>query len=120
MTDTILIPAIYEGSRDLKDKTKKLVFQTNEITPKQASELQICVQQFCYLAIKQEPFMKEHLEVINNLKSDYEDTGKTPAQRLRAVIYKLWEQNSEGYKDFNLYYAYRMEGIITFLKSKII
>jgi hypothetical protein len=27
MSDLILIPAIYEGSRDLKDRTKKLIFK---------------------------------------------------------------------------------------------
>jgi len=120
MKNVVLIPAIYEGSRDLQDKSKKLVFKTNEITPEQASNLQVCVQQFVYLAIKPEPFLKENLKIIGDIKTDYEDTGKTPAQRLRAVLYKNWEQTSEGYKDFNLYYAYKIEGMINHFKSKLI
>lgn len=56
MKEVILIPAIYDGSRDLKDRTKKLSFQTNEISPKQAGELQLCVGNYVYLAIKQDPF----------------------------------------------------------------
>jgi hypothetical protein len=118
--ETILLPAIYEGSRDLKDRSKKLSFQTNEISPEQASNLQVCVQQFCYLAIKLEPFTKEQVEVINSLKNDFDEFGKSHATRLRAVLYRLWEQGNEGYKDFNLYYAFKMEGFITHLKSKLL
>lgn len=120
MKEVILLPAIYEGSRDLKDKSKKLTFQTNEITPDQASNLQTCVQQFVFLAIKLESFSKEQVDVINNLKSDFDDFGKTHAQRLRAVLYRLWEQGNEGYKDFNLYYAYKMDGFISHFKGKLL
>jgi len=120
MTETILLPAIFEGSRDLKDRSKKLTFQTNEITPEQASNLQTCVQQFVYLAIKLEPFSKEQVDVINTLKNDFDEFGKNPSQRLRAVLYRLWEQGNEGYKDFNLYYQFKMEGFINHLKSKLL
>ena len=120
MSKTILIPAIYEGSRDLKDRTKKLTFQTNEVTPDQASSLQMCVQNFVYLAIKPEEFTHEQIETINDLKSDYDEFGKNPSQRLRAVLYRLWEQGSEGYKDFNLYYQFKMQGFISHLKSKLL
>lgn len=120
MKDVITLPAIYQGSRDLSDKSKKLTFQTNEVTPVQAASLQTIVQQFCYLAIKPEPFMKEQLDIISNLKADFEDTGKSPAVRLRAVLYRSWEQNSKGYQDFNLYYAHEMEILISHFKSKLI
>jgi hypothetical protein len=118
--NTILLPAIYEGSRDLRDKTKKLSFQTNEVTPQQAADLQLCVQQFVYLAVKLEPFTKEQMDIVNNLKSDFDDFQKSHAQRLRAVLFRLWEQQNEGYKDFNLYYAFKMEGFINHLKSKLL
>jgi len=117
--ETIFLPAIYDGSRDLKDRTKKLVFQTNEVTPEQAASLQLCVQNFVYLAIKPEAFKKEEIELINDTKSEYDDFSKTPSQRLRAVLYKIWEQNKEGYKDFNLFYNFKMEGFIKHLKSKL-
>jgi len=62
----IIIPAIYEGSRDLKDKTKKLTFGTNEVTPEQAANLQLMVQEFCYLAVKME-------QLINHIKTKLHD-----------------------------------------------
>ncbi len=115
----IIIPAIYEGSRDLKDRTKKLAFNTNEVTPEQAASLQVMVQQFCYLAIKLEPFTRDQQEVINDLKSDIDAFGKSPGQRMRAVLYRLWEQVPEGYDDFNLYYQFKMEQLINHIKTKL-
>ena len=120
MKEVILIPAIYDGSRDLKDRTKKLSFQTNEITPKQAGELQVCVGQYVYLAIKSEPFLKEQIETIGELKADYDANSKTPGQRLRNSLYRLWQQEPEGYEDFQLYYNFKMEQMITYIKSKLL
>lgn len=117
---SILVPAIYEGSRDLKDRTKKLTFQTNEVSPDVAANLQSCVQQYVYLAIKSEEFTKEQVDTINSLKSDYDDFGRTPSQRLRAVLYRLWEQDNKGYKDFNLYYNFMIEQVIAHYKSKLL
>ena len=120
MNEILTLPVIYEGSRDLKDRSKKLTFCTNEINPKQAASLQVLVQQFCYLAIKNEPFKNDELEILNTAKTDFNDHGKTPSQRLRGVLFRLWEQNNEGYKDFQLYYNYHMERFIDHLKSQIL
>ena len=43
---------------------------------------------------------------------------KTPSQRLRAVLYRLWEQGKGG-TDFESFYRVRMEQIIDQLKEKI-
>ena len=115
----IIIPAIYEGGRDLVDKSRKLSFRTGEITPEKVSELHTVIQQYVYLAIKAEPFMKEELDLINSLKSNFDDTGKTKSQRLRGAFYRLWEKKNEGYKDFNLYYDYKMDIIINHIKKQI-
>lgn len=118
-SDLLIIPAIYQGGRDQSDRTVKICFVTNEITPSQAAELRMCVQNFVYLAIKLEPFTKEEVDMITDLKSTIDDVGKTPSQRLRGVLYRLWELNNEGYRDFNLYYNFKMEGFINHLKAKL-
>lgn len=43
---------------------------------------------------------------------------KTPSQRLRGVIYRMWELNSEG-KTFEEYYKEVMEKFINKLKEKL-
>ncbi len=55
---------------------------------------------------------------IKEIKSEVDK--KPPSQRLRGVLYVLWEQNPEGHKGFNTYYEVKMEGIIEHLKGKIV
>ena len=86
----------------------------------QAANLQMCVQDFVYLMIKAEEFTKDQVKEMSDLKTAYEDSSKTPSQRIRNVIYRLWQQNNEGYADFNLYYQFRVEGIINHFKSQLI
>ena len=115
----LIIPVILDGYRTLKDKTFKVVFGTNELTPEQASTLQASLMEFGYLAFKPDPFKKYELDVIDGLEVEYEDTGKRPSQRLRAVLYRLWEQEPENYQDFNLYYEFHMNKIISHFKEKL-
>jgi hypothetical protein len=115
----IIIPAQLESYRSLKDKTLKIVFESNELTPEQTMGVAGSLQQFGYLAFKNEPFKNNEKEVIDALKADYEDKGKTPSSRLRNVLYVSYEQNNEGYKTFVDFYAAKMETIINHYKSKL-
>jgi hypothetical protein len=115
----IIIPAILESYRSLKDKTLKITFDCNELTPEQTMGVAGSLQQFGYLAFKNEPFKNNEKEVLNNLKADFEDTGKTPSQRLRGVLYVSWEQKNEGYKTFTDYYNAKMESLISHFKQKL-
>jgi isopentenyldiphosphate isomerase len=113
------LPAILESIKTRRDKTISLVFATQELTPEKASELFGFVDKFCYLAIKSEDFKKDEIDAISKLKVDYDDPTKTPAKRLRGVLFRNWELNSEGYKKFELYYDSKMEAIITHFKGKL-
>lgn len=48
-----------------------------------------------------------------------EKDDKKPSQRLRAVFYRLWEQNSEGFKTADEHYKAKMEGLINYYKDKL-
>ena len=115
----IIIPAILESYRSLKDKTIKVVFETNEPTPEQLTGIALNIQRFGYLAFKEEPFKEKEKEMIESLKADYEDTGKTPAQRLRGVFYRLWEKDNEGFKNALDHYNSKMETLIDHFKTKL-
>ena len=71
------------------------------------------------MAFKNEPFKNNEKDVIENLKADYEETGKTPSQRLRGVLYVNFEQANEGYKTFTDYYNAKMEKIVNHYKEKL-
>ena len=115
----LLIPAILDGYRSLKDKTFRVIFGTNELTPEQIGELHGSLQNFGYLAFKSEPFLKDEVDILDGLEADYEDLSKRPSQRMRAVLYRLWEKDNMAYSDFNLYYKFRMEKIINHLKKQL-
>jgi len=115
----IIIPAILESFKSLKDKTLKITFDCNELTPDQHMGVATSLQQYGYLAFKNEPFTGREKDVIGSLKADYEDRGKTPGQRLRGVLYFNWEKSPEGYKTFVDYYNSKMETLINHFKEKL-
>jgi hypothetical protein len=115
----ITIATTVEGIRTRKDNTCAITFGTQELTPSQAGDLFHLNGKFCYLAIKPETFRKEEIEAMDELKTDFEDNGKSPGQRLRGVLYRKWENNKEGFSTFTLYYEHNMEKIITHFKSQL-
>lgn len=55
---------------------------------------------------------------VPEVKIDRDVESKTPSERMRGVLYRIWEQ--EGMKgDFKDYYSGRMELLIEKLKEKL-
>lgn len=115
----LIVPAILERYASLKDKTIKITFETSELTPDQLIELAKHSQRFGYLAFKEDVFKQAETELLESLESDYQEKGKSKSQRLRAVMYKNFEQDDLGYKVFDDYYNRKMEELITHFKSKL-
>jgi len=115
----IILPVTLESYRSLKDKSVKLQFETGELTPENLVGIASSIQKFGYLAFKEDKFRTAEINVLEDLESDYEDKSKTPSKRLRNVLYRAWEQDPKGYKDFNLYYDFQMEKLIEHFKSKL-
>lgn len=114
----ILLPAQVESITTRKDKTVKITIGTQELTPADAAKIFYLNQQFCYMAIKPEPFIKEEIEKVDSLKTDL-STAKTPSQRLRGILYLNYQQDSKGYQDFTTYYASELEKICEHYKNKL-
>ena len=116
---TFQLPAVLEGYRSLKDRTLKITFETGEMTPEQMANVHYSLNKVGFVCFSPDPFATHELEEIDKLKVEFSDIGKPPSQRLRAVLYKLWEQKPEGYSLFNDYYNGKMETLIEHFKSKI-
>ena len=114
----ILLPAQIEGITTRKDKTIKLTIGTQELSPADAAKMFYLNQQFCYMALKPEPFTREETDMVESMKADL-DSSKTPSQRLRSVLFRNYEQDNKGYKDFNTYYIGEMDRICEHYKSKL-
>jgi hypothetical protein len=108
MTKLLLIPAYLDSYRSLKDKTLKLVFETNEPTPEQIQMIQTCIQYPGVLAFNKDAFKKEQIETISNIKTDFDEVGKSKAQILRNQLFGLWKLEDKGYEVFDDYYNYWM------------
>jgi hypothetical protein len=114
----IIIPAQIENLTSRKDKTIKVTFGTQEMSPNDAAQVFQLNQRFCYIAIKEESFQQDELDNIDSIKTDLE-SNKTPSQRLRGILYINYQQDAEGFKDFMTYYISKMEKLCEHFKSKI-
>jgi len=114
----IAIPAIIERIATRKDNTISITIGCNELAPANVGQLMSMHGKLGYVCIKPEAFTKQELDIVDMLKTD-ESIGKTPAQRLRGVLYRLWQQDNKGYTDFALFYGAELEKIINHYKDKL-
>lgn len=118
MGKTIYIPGMITSPQGLADGTWKVTLRFNELPPEKIGQLASLNQKFVYFGIKEEGFKNEEKEMLESLESD-ESIGKTQAQRLRAVLYRNWQQNPEGFPDSETHYRAKMERLIEHLKNKL-
>lgn len=115
----IVINAILESFRSLKDKTLKLSFETNEPTPEQLNQIAVNSQKYGYLVFSGNQLTPEQLESIDKAKNDLYDSSKSPSKRLRSVLYVWFEKDNKGYKTFEDFYLHQMERVINNVKEKL-
>ena len=116
----LLIPATVSSIRSRKDLSLSVCFETGEVAPATAGSLYAMQNKAVYLAIKETAFNAAETEELGALEAEFVDKKKkTPSRRLRDVLYRLWEQNPEGYADHKAHYAAKMETIIGHFKSKL-
>jgi len=113
----LVVPAILDTFASLKDKTIKLVFYCNELNPQQLLKVAENIQQFGYLAFKNDKYKNKELDNLESIKGI--DVKKSKSQVLRSVLFRNFEKNKEGYKEFNDYYEFKMNKMITFFKDKL-
>lgn len=115
----IILPAEIEGISTRKDRTLKIVIGTNEASPSMSGDLFSLQNKVVYLAIKTAEFQKSEVEMLSKANEEIDVQGKTSSERLRNVLYVLWTQSNEGYKDFTDFYRFKMNSIIDHYKSKL-
>ena len=110
-----------DGLSSRKDRTLTVRFITQELAPEKSAELFRLQNALVYVAVKVEDFGKAELEALEKAKADALEFGvKTASRRLRDVLYILWQQNPDGYKDSNSHYEAKMEKIIAHYKNQLV
>ena len=97
---------ILDWMRTNKDWSLKITLVTRELDPKTMAEL----------------FFNLNKEILTvDVPTDTTEEPKSKGQRLRAVLYRLWEQEwKQNYDSFELYYNHIMEKLINLYKDKLI
>lgn len=113
----VLASATVQGIRSLKDRTCRLTIDLQEQTPENYSRLFSMIDEFVKFYMTTDNITADETEIIDSEIIDNE--SKTPSQRLRNVLYRLWEQDQRGYEDYNLYYRYMMGRIIDRYKQEL-
>jgi len=115
----IILPCTLENLRTLKDGSLKIQFETLELTPQDTLGLLENMNQFGYMAFKKEPFNEAEKKVIEDLETTFDDKKKSASQRLRAVLFLMWQNNNEGFDTSVRHYDHHMEKIIDHFKTKL-
>ena len=101
-----------------KDKSVKLSYETRELTASETMTLMSMEGEEGWLLFSSNNDIKE--EEIPQEDGDL--GGKTQSQRMKAVLYKLYLQDTESkifVGTFESYYRDRMEKLLEMLKAKI-
>ena len=113
-----LTPGQLDGYSRRKDRTVSLRFITQEKSSGEIAEIDSLVDTFGILYFRGEETMnREEVEELDAIELDLYDEPKSQSQRLRNVLYKLWNENPTG--EFKEFYRHETERIIQHYKNKL-
>lgn len=112
------IASAIEKVESRRDNTWKLIVGTQELAPEDEAVLVALKGKEGHFVFAVQDVIRE--SDIPTEKLEFKNE-KSPSQRLRAVLYRLWEADLRPTKeiDFELFYRSRMERIIEQLKEKL-
>ena len=113
----VLLSAIIERLTSLKDGSIKITFETQEMSPAKSAELFALRGALATVYISPAEITTKELMQVDAIEPDL--PGKRPSQRMRNVLFLLWKQDNEGYREFDAYYPAKMEVYIEQLKQNI-
>jgi hypothetical protein len=113
----IMLPAMIENITTRKDRTVKITIGTQELSQGNAGEIFTLLNNIAVVYISPKEIDQKEIDQVDKLDPEFE--GKTQSQRIRSVLFKLFSQDAEGFKDFDAYYKNKTEKYIDHLKNKI-
>lgn len=113
----ILFAANIEGLRSRKDRTVALTLGTQELSPEKAGEIFTLNQKLATVYISIADISNEDIEIIDSIEPDL--PGKSPSERMRNVLYLMWKDKPEGFKDQTTHYLHYMDRMIDKLKTQL-
>lgn len=111
--------AMLDGYQRRKDKSVSVRFVTQELTTNEVAMIDQLLDTYGIMYFRGEETMnKDEIEELDAITLDLYDQPKKQSQRLRNVLYKVWQQEELG-GDFKEYYKTETERIIQHYKNKL-
>lgn len=115
MGRTLKVAATLEGVSTLKDGGVSLRFHTQELSSEDKTVAFEFQQGFGHLLFQEQDYKMDELE-LEEIRKD--TGGKSPSQRMRGVLFILYQKSGQSVP-FEVFYANYMEKMIEQLKDKI-
>ena len=106
-------PAILKSISHTSDGGLRIGFTTNELSDEDKLVATKFHQKFGWVLFQENDFQLKDIP-----KEQAERGEKTPGQRLRASLFRLWQQQNPNL-EFEIYYRNKMEKLIEHIKSKL-
>ncbi len=113
-----LFEAQIEGISTRKDRTVVIRIGSQELPTAVKSNIFDLEQRHLKVYLSDENILPSILSEIDKTEIREEDGGKSPSQRLRGVMYRLWQMKGEPGTAEN-HYRDQMEIIINHYKEKL-
>tara|TARA_R100001594_G_scaffold14589_2_gene31080 strand:- start:7326 stop:7718 length:393 start_codon:yes stop_codon:yes gene_type:complete len=124
---------IFEGGIDkvstLADGSLRIYVGTPELAHETMVNLFGLIKKPGYVLISANYINQDQIDAVEKASVNTEFSEKTPSQRMRGVLYKLWEKTQPKtlngdtgemeYVDFDLFYKRQMNKIIDHFKTKL-
>jgi hypothetical protein len=121
MTDnrrTITIPVTFNKANRRKDRSVSIAMESNlEISTPDFAILDTLVGSAGWLTYTENA--DAPLDNVSPPSEDAPSDRKSPSQRVRALLFLAWKQNTDQREDFEAYYRRRMERLIDLLKGEL-
>lgn len=115
MEKTARFEGIIDGVSKKKDSTLSIKIGTQELLPDETAKIFDMGNKLVYVHIAESPLQ----EIEPPSMAQEFDGEKSPSERLRNVLYVLWDEKSKKDKPFEEYRKIQMEKIIQSIKDKL-
>ena len=123
---------VFEGGIDkvstLADGSLRVYVGTPELSNETMVSVFSLIKKPGFVLISANAINQDQIDAVEKATTNAEFSEKTPSQRMRGVLYKLWEKtqpktmNGDGvmeYVDFDLFYKRQMNKMIDHFKTKL-
>lgn len=113
---SIVFPSVVESISTRSDGSLKIILGTHEANDETGAGLIKLRGKYVKVLLSDENIVADVVSAVEGA-SLVAGNQKTPSQKLRHVIYRLWQQEGEG--DFDTFYKNKMTEIIESIKIKL-